>query len=238
MSMLTLVRHGQASFFAADYDNLSALGQEQSRRLGDFWLRRGDAFDEVFTGPRARQQQTAELVGARFAAAGCPWPVPHVLPDLDEYDLAGFLHTLAPDLVRRDAKFAGLVEAYRQGLNGPEGGSRFQHMFERLTLHWQTAPALDGVEGWPAFRDRVQRGLRRVVQGPGRGRRVAVFTSGGFIGAAVHLALDAPDRAALEVNWRVRNCSLTEFVFSGDRLSLDSFNNVPHLEDPELWTYR
>jgi hypothetical protein len=65
-----------------------------------------------------------------------------------------------------------------------------------------------------------------------------MFTSGGFIGTAVHLALGASDRSALEVNWRIRNCSLTEFVFSGDRLSLDSFNIVPHLEDPALWTYR
>ena len=66
---------------------------------------------------------------------------------------------------------------------------------------------------------------------------MAVFTSGGVIGTAVRLALDAPDRMALEVNWRVRNCSLTEFVFTKDRFTLDSFNALPHLEDPALWTY-
>ena len=59
----------------------------------------------------------------------------------------------------------------------------------------------------------------------------------GVIGTAVRLALDAPDRTALEVNWRVRNGSLTEFVFTKDRLTLDSFNALPHLEDPALWTY-
>jgi hypothetical protein len=36
----------------------------------------------------------------------------------------------------------------------------------------------------------------------------------------------------------VRNCSLTEFMFSHDRMSLDSFNAIPHLEDPALRTYR
>ena len=71
----------------------------------------------------------------------------------------------------------------------------------------------------------------------GSGRRVAVFTSGGVIGAAVRQALDAPDRMAMEVNWRMRNCSLTEFVFTKDRFTLDSFNALPHLEDPALWTY-
>ena len=40
MSVLTLVRHGQASFFADDYDRLSAAGEQQSRLLGQFWLER------------------------------------------------------------------------------------------------------------------------------------------------------------------------------------------------------
>ena len=34
MSKILLVRHGQASFGAADYDNLSPTGHEQSRVLG------------------------------------------------------------------------------------------------------------------------------------------------------------------------------------------------------------
>jgi broad specificity phosphatase PhoE len=239
MSVLILVRHGQASFAAADYDNLSALGRDQSHLLGDFWVRRGLAVDEVFTGPRARQRQTAELVGARHLEADRPWPVLSVLPELDEYDLTGLMHKLAPELVERDAMFASLVEGYRKDPNGPDRHRRFQQMFEALTLHWQTASAaVDGVESWPAFRNRVQRGLQRVLGGAGRGRRVAMFTSGGFIGTAVHLALGAPDRSALEVNWRILNCSLTEFVFSGDHLCLDSFNSVPHLENPALWSYR
>jgi broad specificity phosphatase PhoE len=93
------------------------------------------------------------------------------------------------------------------------------------------------VESFPAFRDRVECGLRIVMGKPGSGRRVALFTSGGVIGASVRLALAAPDRSALEVNWRVRNCSLTEFVFSKGRFTLDSFNALPHLENPALWTY-
>ena len=37
MSILTLVRHGQGSFFAGDYDVLSTAGAEQSRSLGRYW---------------------------------------------------------------------------------------------------------------------------------------------------------------------------------------------------------
>ena len=41
MSTILLVRHGQASFGAADYDNLSPTGHEQSRVLGAALAARG-----------------------------------------------------------------------------------------------------------------------------------------------------------------------------------------------------
>jgi broad specificity phosphatase PhoE len=239
MSFLTLVRHGQASFLADDYDCLSPLGHTQAGLLGGNWARRQLLWDEVYTGPRARQRQTAEVVGACYRQAGLAWPEPVVLEEFDEYDLTGLLHRLAPRLAGQDPTFSDLVEGYRHGNGDGERARSFQRMFEALLVHWLTASsAAPGLESWPAFRDRVRRGLDRIRSRPGSGRRVAVFTSGGVIGTTVQVALAAPDRTALEVNWRVRNCSLTEFVFHRDRLTLDSFNNVPHLEDTGLWTYR
>lgn len=238
MSTLTLVRHAQASLFAENYDVLSSLGETQARLLGEFWARRQIALDEVYCGPRARQKRSAEIAGASCAQAGGTWPEPVVLAELDEYDLVGLLRDLAPYLARRDAAFAALLENYRQNQNGPNRARSFWPMFEALTMHWATAPApVAGVEAYPVFRDRIERGLRIIKEKPGSGRRVAVFTSGGVIGTAVRLALAARDRTAMEVNWRVRNCSLTEFVFTTGRFSLDGFNAVPHLEDPALWTY-
>jgi broad specificity phosphatase PhoE len=70
------------------------------------------------------------------------------------------------------------------------------------------------------------------------GRRVAVFTSGGPIGFAVQFALSAPDQSFLDVNWRIRNCSITEFVYTKDRFTLDTFNGLAHIEDSQLRTYR
>ena len=239
MSMLTLVRHGQACFFAADYDRLSDLGEKQAVLLGEHWARLGLGFDEVYTGPRVRQRQTADLIGDGLRRPGLPWPDPVVLSELDEYDLEGLFKRLAPELARQRTEFAGLVESYQGSRGDAEQLRRFQKMFEVLVLHWlESAESHSQVESWPTFRDRVRGVLRRIMDRPGRGRRVALFTSGGFVGAATQLALDAPDRAALELSWRVRNGSLTEFVFTRDRFTLDSFNGVSHLEDPSLWTYR
>ena len=45
--------------------------------------------------------------------------------------------------------------------------------------------------------------------------------------------------AALQLNWRVRNSSLTTFLFSGQRLSVDGFNELPHLANkPSEVTFR
>jgi len=111
----------------------------------------------------------------------------------------------------------------------------FQRVLEGVMLEWLSGSA-NGAESWTEFRDRVLRGLREVLKG-GSSRRVVLFTSGGPIGVLVQTALTAPERSFLEVNWRVRNCSITEFVFSGERLTLDSFNGVPHLSE-SLRTFR
>jgi broad specificity phosphatase PhoE len=241
MSVLVLVRHGQASFSSDDYDRLSSAGEAQARQLGDYWLRLNEVFDEVYVGPRSRQRQTAHLVGACYQSAGRPWPDPVVLGELDEYDLDGLLGRLAPALAREDRAFTALSAAHRNSTGPDERARSFQRMFETLLTHWQAAPANGftvAVESWPAFRDRVRRGLGQITERPGRGRRVAAFTSGGFIGTAVGLALGVPDRTCLELNWRLRNGSLTQLLFASGRLTLDNFNTLPHLSNPADWTYR
>jgi broad specificity phosphatase PhoE len=244
MSVLTLVRHGQAAFFSDDYDQLTPLGEQQSRLLGEYWARLGLSIDEVYTGPRARQKRSAEFAGAAFREAGMAWPEPVVLPDLDEFDLAGILHQIVPELSRDNAEFARQAEGFRQSAGEREKLHTFQRMFESLLLHWQAIPAsalptgAAGFESWPEFRQRVEQAIGQIVETPGSGRRAVMFTSGGVIGNVSRWALGAPDRTALELAWRLRNASLTEFVFTQNRFTLESFNALPHLEDPALWTYR
>ena len=239
MSHLTLVRHGQASFFADDYDRLSELGEQQARLLGDYWVRQGIQFDEVYAGPRVRQQKSAELVGDAYRRAGLPFPEMTVLNELDEYDLIGLSGQVVPQLASIDPKFAKLIKDYQEA--GDESGRlrTFQRMFEILLKHWQLNELKDlEVEGWSKFQRRVRGFLTELQSRTGRSRRIAAFSSGGFIGTAAQVALGAPDSTALELNWRVRNSSLTEFVFTETRLTLDSFNSVSHLDDQSHWTYR
>jgi len=115
----------------------------------------------------------------------------------------------------------------------------YDRLYQRITRMW-VAGELDSpdVESWPHFCERVDRGIARIREQAGENRRIVVFTSGGVIGATVRTALDLSPQRSLELSWTSRNASYTEFLFSGERFSLSSFNNHPHLEDEELLTYR
>ncbi len=239
MSTLALVRHGQASFFAENYDQLSPLGEQQARLLGQYWLERGVRFDTIFTGPRVRQIETAALAGEAFARAGLPWPEPQSLPELDEHQVDRLIKSKIADITHEFPKVGPLYEAYQAAEDPYDRHRTFQLMFEQVVMLWVNEKiGADGVESWPEFQQRVQAGMRKLTAGEGSGRRIAAFTSVGAITVGLQYAIGCGERAAFDLGWRVRNCSVTEFVFSGDRVTLDGFNALAHLQDPELWTYR
>jgi broad specificity phosphatase PhoE len=61
MAIIYLIRHGQASFGAEDYDRLSELGRRQSQVLGEYFRGAGVVFDAVYSGDLLRQRETARL---------------------------------------------------------------------------------------------------------------------------------------------------------------------------------
>lgn len=234
MSTLTLVRHGQAEAFQQEKAALTVIGEAQAARLAQFWLRRGAEFDEVYSGTLPRQARTAEVLGECFRAAGRPWPAVVEAAAWNEYDAAGVLQHFVP----ADERLTALAREFENARGTPDEYRRFQRMFEAAMAHWlaQKHEAAD-VESWEVFRGRVSNAIQRLMGGP-PSRRIAIFTSGGPIGLTVQRALQAPPRSFLDVNWRVRNASITEFIFDRSRLTLDCFNALPHIEDVSLQTYR
>lgn len=202
MSTLVLVRHAQATIFEKDSDRLSSIGEQQAIALGEFWKARNVGFDEVYTGTLRRHTRTAELAGFdQFDPK----------PEFNEYDANGILGD-------------GRLEV--------KDNRELQKLFDVRMPQWiaGTLQSPD-LETWQAFRERVQCGIRRILEADRPSRRVVVFTSGGPIGVAVQTVVGAKEPMAMELNWRVRNCSLTEFIFTRSRMSLDTFNATPHLKE-------
>ena len=113
-------------------------------------------------------------------------------------------------------------------------------MFEGLVSRWIVGRLEEPcLELWDTFRQSAEDALLLIRESQGRGIRVAEFISDGPIGVAVQTCLRSPVMAELKVNWRVRNTSLTTFLFSGPRVSLDGFNELPHLSlTPEMISFR
>lgn len=239
MSTLVVVRHGQASFFEDHYDRLSALGRRQSRLLGEYWAARGITFDEVYTGPRERQIDTAFEVGEAFRGAGLAWPEPVVLEELDEYQAEAVLKQALPSLMDEHPMLREMYAAVQSAEGRDEKLRTFQRVYEAVIGRWARGELdLPGIEPWASFRERVHQGLARITAEGSSGRRAVAFTSGGPVGVSMERALKLPPEQTLQLAWLVRNGSLTEFLFSGSRFTLSSFNSFPHLTEPDLWTYR
>lgn len=239
MSRVLLVRHGQASFLEPDYDKLSSLGQAQSRLLGEYWALHKIGFDRVASGPCVRQKDTARIVGEEYRKAGLEFPEPVVIAEFDEYAGEAVLAQALPQLVATDSAIRELHHWFINAPTPADCSKVFQKLFEAVISKWVGGDlSVPDVESWTEFGARVKRGLAQFISGGNRGEHTAIFCSGGPIAVAVQRALNLTPQDTLRVAWMSRNCSYSEFVYSGDRFTLSSFNSFPHLDDASLLTYR
>ena len=226
MSLL-LVRHGQASYGAADYDNLSERGHEQSRRLGNWLVRGGHRFKAVVVGGMRRHRQTADGIAAAFAAQGLDLPEPVADEGFAEFDHQAVFSTW----LARNADHPVAI-ASRSGKPRDVGA-----MLQAALLAWARDDLPDLPESWSVFGQRVQSAGERLEALAGDGEAL-VLSSGGVISRLAQIALDVPDHRAVELNLALRNSALSEFHPHGGRLRLGSWNALPHLHgERELWTY-
>jgi len=236
MSLLFIVRHGQASFHADDYDQLSTRGMEQARQLALLWAEQNLSFDHVYVGPRRRHRQTMDAVAAVYRDRGLTWPKPVKLPELDEHFGADVLMRSLPDLMRRDPAIREMKEKWRKDSDTAQRD--FMRLYQKVARMWvRRELRVPDLEAWHEFRDRVSRGLAKIADAAGSKKRVVAFSSAGPVAAAMGLALNLDDEKTFEVSWTVRNAAYTEFLFSRGRFSLVAFNAVPHLTNPQLLTF-
>lgn len=239
MSRVLLLRHAQASYLEPDYDKLSAVGEEQARSLGEYWARHKTAFDRVFSGPRVRQIDTARIVGEVARAGGLKLPETVVIEEFDEYDGEAVMKYALPKLLASDPGIRNLHEVFLNASPEADRTKHFQKIVDVIIGRWVAGElTVPGAESWAEFTARVNRGLAKIISSAKHGDCSAIFCSGGPIAVAVQRALHLSASDTLRVAWMSRNCSYTEFLFSGQRFTLSAFNAFPHLDDASLLTYR
>ncbi len=217
MSKILLVRHGQASWGAEDYDQLSTTGAAQARTLGTALAAQGVIPDVLVSGAMKRHEQTAA-----GACEGAGWELPHTTDEgWNEFD---HLQVLA----RHPAP---------EGVDMMADPRAFQSWFEEATLRWIGGEHDDYDESFVRFSERVAGALDRLVGALEPKGTAVVFTSGGPISFAASSRLEGDAHLWLRLNQVTINAGVTTFVVGSRGATLLAFNEHTHLA-PDQQTYR
>lgn len=220
MSMLYLIRHGQASAGTHDYDRLSPTGERQASLLGQWWSEQGFTPDATFHGTLVRQRNTAHLAMA------------------------------ALDTEHQSTEHAGLNEYNHRvidSLFGPTMESTssesmtFEQYSDTMTRWRDSDPATQAQqsEAWSEFSQRGWSSVESLLRASGEAQHLAFFTSGGVIATLLATVLKLDFAHTIDAIWRIRNASITTLHFDGEQARLVDYNTVPHLQaqrDPSLIT--
>ena len=235
MANLLIIRHGQASFGAENYDQLSPLGQRQADLTGEFLRHMGTHFSAAYSGDLSRQHETGERVLDQLEDA----PELVIDPRLNEIQTDEQIEVMMPLLVERDARFADLVATM-----GSDTKS-FQKIIETVFNYW-VSPECDiaGIQSWADYHGGVISAFEGAMASAQSGTDTAIFTSGGTIATIVGYVLKLTSDRVYEFYEPVFNCSITRIIFNSKKCSLSTFNDVGHLHlmsaqlQERLVTYR
>lgn len=229
-----LVRHGQASLLADDYDALSEHGKEQSRVVGRWFAARGKRFDYVVSGSLQRQIETANEVQQVMDLDPAKLEIE---PDFDEYGHYDIFASYRPDLA--DPAELG---AYLRGCENPR--REFQRMFAEAFDRWLFQyNETDYPMSWKTFRETRFAAVQRVAERCQSGETAVIFTSAGVIAAICQHLLQVPDEKVTALHFPIFNAAITKLLCQPGLISLSYFNSIGHLEAAEtaeqpLVTYR
>lgn len=235
MANLLVVRHGQASFGADNYDQLSSLGQRQADLTGEFLRQMGTRFSAAYSGDLSRQRETGQRVLDQLEQ-----PQELIIdPRFNEVQTDEQIEVMMPLLLERDARFADLVAAMDTDTKS------FQKIIETVFNYW-VSPECDvsGIQSWKDYHGGVVSAFEDAMASAASGTDTIIFTSGGTIATIVGHVLKLTSDRVYEFYEPVFNCSITRIIFNSRKCSLSTFNDVGHLHqmsaqlNERLVTYR
>ena len=236
MSIIYMIRHGQASFGEENYDRLSEKGVRQAGILGEHLINTGLRADALYSWTLQRQQATAKEVIRRFREHGIDAPEHSLCEALNELDARSVLISQIPDMISENP-------SVRDDLNRIYADEKsFKRIFEEAMLRWVSGDfEKPDVESWDTFSSRVWKGIKDIMSRHNEGEKVLLFTSGGPIAATMQNHLGLSNEHTIRLSWQIVNASITRFVYNSTGIALAGFNEISHLElqkEKDIVTYR
>ena len=222
-----MIRHGQASFGKENYDKLSDTGLRQSVLLGKHLASLGIPFDSVYTGSLLRHQETLEGIRKGFAEKGGELPESVIEKGINEYNSEALVRTLIPEIIKDDPSYADDLRHFFTD------DRAFSRIFEAVILKWVNGPGYPELMSFDDFFEKVNAGINEILEKEKNSKNVMVVTSGGPLSITIKRALDLSGEHTMRLNWHIKNCSLTRIKFRDDRMILETFNEINHLESED-----
>jgi broad specificity phosphatase PhoE len=239
---LLLIRHGQASFGADDYDQLSELGIRQAQALGAAWARLGLRPGSILVGPLRRQRQTWEAARDVARQLGAEWPEPQPVAAWSEHQGMEMSWAAWSAVADRDERVRAWARESQEAQEAQhEQAAERQRalklrIYRRISSLWAQGelPEAAPFESFQSFRRRIAGALHEARAAAEAGP-VAIFTSAGAVAAAIGHVLELGDLPTLELSWVVKNSAQAELRLRRRGFGLLAFNHHFHLT-PELET--
>jgi len=233
MAAIYLIRHGQASFGKADYDQLSEKGSEQSRLLGQFWQSMS-APDHIYSGDLLRHKQTLDNFIMGYQGKESSVTLHSGFNEFNHVEL----------LTCYDRQWKNFADMSIAIGKKPAANIRFQKEFSYALERWVSGKHdHDYKESWTQFKKRCVSALQDVIEqallakksakessmNNQHSKDICIFTSGGVIAVLIQHVLGLSDEKTLMINQQVRNTSVTKLLFSENDVNIDYFNDHGHL---------
>ena len=226
MTVFYLVRHGQASFSADNYDQLSDTGIEQALLVGRYLEKKIPALTKVITGEMLRHKQTAEHSLLAFTSSkNATIPAQRVDLGWNEYDHQNILAAYNIELATPSK-----ARKYLAKQENPT--THFKELFINAINQWIQADEktpqpnnTEYIESFSAFGRRVISALEQAAQQNPNGH-VVIYTSGGPISIIVCYLLGLPLSRFIDINWGLVNAGVTKVVTrtASNKLTLSTLN--------------
>ncbi len=231
MGKIYYIRHGQASVFSDNYDQLSELGHEQARALGRFLKQEKVNIDQLYCGPLQRHRETVAglLDGMEISQETTE------INGLKEHEGYSILKKYMPALVEEDDKIRELVN--RPWTDFKEQIKHHIRVYEYFSLEWARGSydhiISDEYQSWHTFAKAASDAYQKITSETSSGETSIVVTSGGPKAIACGKAMKLDTENILRTSWVIYNCSLSEFLVNSERTSLSSFNHITYLENKD-----
>ncbi len=240
MAAIYLIRHGQASFGKADYDQLSEKGCKQAMILGQYWQSNA-APHKFYCGDLLRHSQTLKCFTEGVHKEETPTIIHSGFNEFNHVDI----------LTNYNEKWQNFAKMSEEINKLKTPNKSFQKEFSIALERWISAgKGNEYLESWPQFKARCISALQDIIKqeevinrktsGDKSANDILVFTSGGTISVIIQHILQLNDAQTLRINQQLRNTSVTKLLFSDKNLSIDYFNNYSHLTlaGPDMDTFR